>query len=110
MFTLMILRFHYCWTILVIYEQRFKNGNTTQRYSIMILAIMFKEAIKEEIIPEYMYPFNKLTLKKDASKRQFLKKEQFEAIIDYKLQEKFKSLYLSRYVYFFNIRRRIALQ
>lgn len=68
-----------------------KNGNTTQRYSIMILAIMFKEAIKEEIIPEYMYPFNKLTLKKDASKRQFLKKEQFEAIIDYKLQENSKA-------------------
>lgn len=68
-----------------------KNGNTTQRYSIMILAIMFKEAIKEEIIPEYMYPFNKLKLKKDASKRQFLKKEQFEAMNDYKLQEKSKA-------------------
>ncbi|WP_094162549.1 tyrosine-type recombinase/integrase, partial [Flavobacterium psychrophilum] len=68
-----------------------KNGNTTQRYSIMILAIMFKEAIKEEIIPEYMYPFNKLKLKKDASKRQFLKKEQFEAIIDFKLQENSKA-------------------
>ncbi|WP_187775434.1 phage integrase SAM-like domain-containing protein [Flavobacterium johnsoniae] len=31
------------------------NGLTTQRYSIMILAIMFKQAIKEDIIPEYMY-------------------------------------------------------
>ena len=41
-----------------------KNGATTQRYSVMILAIMFKEAIKEDIIPEYMYPFSKLTLKK----------------------------------------------
>ena len=68
-----------------------KNGNTTQRYSIMILAIMFKEAIKEEVIPDYMYPFNKLTLKKDASKRQFLKKEQFEAIIDFKLPENSKA-------------------
>jgi integrase/recombinase XerD len=68
-----------------------KNGNTTQRYSIMILAIMFKEAIKEEIIPEYMYPFNKLKLKKDPSKRQFLKKEQFEAIMNFKLQEKSKA-------------------
>ena len=67
------------------------NGNTTQRYSIMILAIMFKEAIKEEIIPEYMYPFNKLTLKKDASKRQFLKKEQFEAIGGFKLKENTKA-------------------
>ncbi len=68
-----------------------KNGNTTQRYSIMILAIMFKEAIKEEIIPDYMYPFNKLKLKKDASKRQFLKKEQFEAIGNIKLQENSKA-------------------
>ena len=67
------------------------NGNTTQRYSIMILAIMFKEAIKEEIIPEYMYPFNKLTLKKDASKRQFLKKEQFEAIGSFKIKENTKA-------------------
>ena len=58
-----------------------KNGNTTQRYSIMILAIMFKEAIKEDLIPEYMYPFSKLKLKK----------EQFEAIINYKLDEKSKS-------------------
>jgi hypothetical protein len=49
-----------------------KNGATTQRYSIMILAIMFKEAIKEDIIPEYMYPFNKLTLRKDTEKRVFL--------------------------------------
>ena len=48
-----------------------KNGNTTQRYSIMILAIMFKEAIKDDIIPEYMYPFSKLSLKKDPTKRMF---------------------------------------
>ncbi|ESU18446.1 integrase family protein [Flavobacterium cauense R2A-7] len=68
-----------------------KNGNTTQRYSIMILAIMFKEAIKEDLIPEYMYPFSKLKLKKDPSRRQFLKKEQFEAIINYKLDEKSKA-------------------
>ena len=68
-----------------------KNGNTTQRYSIMILAIMFKEAIKEDIIPEYMYPFSKLKLKKDPSKRQFLKKEQFEGIIDFKLKENSKA-------------------
>nr|WP_298658380.1 site-specific integrase [uncultured Flavobacterium sp.] len=64
-----------------------KNGATTQRYSIMILAIMFKEAIKEDIIPEYMYPFSKLTLKKDTGKRLFLKKEQIQAMIDFKAQE-----------------------
>ncbi len=77
-----------------------KNGNTTQRYSIMILAIMFKEAIKEDLIPEYMYPFSKLKLKKDPSRRQFLKKEQFEAIINYKLDEKSKaSIYRDMFIF-----------
>ncbi|WP_395047988.1 tyrosine-type recombinase/integrase [Flavobacterium sp.] len=60
-----------------------KNGATTQRYSIMILAIMFKQAIKEDIIPEYMYPISKLTLKKDTGKRLFLNKEQIDAMINY---------------------------
>jgi len=77
-----------------------KNGNTTQRYSIMILAIMFKEAIKEDLIPEYMYPFSKLKLKKDPSRRQFLKKEQFETIINYKLDEKSKaSVYRDMFIF-----------
>ena len=77
-----------------------KNGNTTQRYSIMILAIMFKEAIKEDLIPEYMYPFSKLKLKKDPSRRQFLKKEQFEAIINYKLDKKSKaSVYRDMFIF-----------
>lgn len=64
-----------------------KNGATTQRYSIMILAIMFKQAIKEDIIPEYMYPFSKLNLKKDTAERMFLKKDQIEALIEYKAEE-----------------------
>ena len=64
-----------------------KNGATTQRYSIMILAIMFKEAIKEDIIPEYMYPFNKLTLKKDTEKRVFLNKVQIEKLTNLEIKE-----------------------
>jgi len=64
-----------------------KNGATTQRYSIMILAIMFKEAIKEDIIPAYMYPFNKLTLRKDTEKRVFLNKEQIETLTNLDLKE-----------------------
>lgn len=63
------------------------NGQTTQRYSIMILAIMFKEAIKEDIIPEYMYPFSKLTLKKNTAPRIFLKKEQITAFAEYPVKE-----------------------
>lgn len=64
-----------------------KNGATTQRYSIMILAIMFKEAIKEDLIPEFMYPFNKLTLKKDSGKRVFLNKDQIEVLTKLELKE-----------------------
>ena len=60
---------------------KLNNGNTTQRYSIMILAIMFKEAIKDDIIPEYMYPFTKLSLKKDPTKRMFLSKDQLTSIL-----------------------------
>ena len=60
-----------------------KNGATTQRYSIMMLAIKFKEAIKEDIIPEYMYPFSKLTLKKDTGKRLFLNKDQIQSMIGF---------------------------
>lgn len=64
-----------------------KNGATTQRYSIMILAIMFKEAIKEDLIPEFLYPFNKLTLKKDSGKRVFLNKDQIEVLTNLELKE-----------------------
>lgn len=55
-----------------------KNGPTTQRYSVMILAIIFKEAIKEDVIPESLYPFNKLTLRKNTQKRHFLTKVQIQ--------------------------------
>lgn len=48
---------------------------------------MFKEAIKEDIIPEYMYPFNKLTLKKDTEKRVFLNKDQIEVLTNLELKE-----------------------
>lgn len=64
-----------------------KNGLTTQRYSIMILAIMFKEARKEDVIEENMYPFNKLTLKKDTGKRVFLNKDQIEILTNLELKE-----------------------
>jgi integrase/recombinase XerD len=43
---------NYCSTTL-------NNGNTSVHYSIMILAIMFKEAIREEIIPAKCVPFCK---------------------------------------------------
>jgi site-specific recombinase XerD len=64
-----------------------KNSNTTQRHSVMILAIMFKEAIKEDIIPEYMYPFSKLTLKKNQGSRTFLNKDQISQLIEFPVEE-----------------------
>lgn len=58
-----------------------KNGPTTQRYSVMILAIIFKEAIKEDIIPQSLYPFNKLIFRKNAQKRHFLTKDQIRDLM-----------------------------
>lgn len=57
-----------------------KNGPTTQHYSLMILAIMFKDAQREEIIPETLFPFNKVKVRKEKGKRLFLNKEQLEAL------------------------------
>ncbi|WP_394757888.1 tyrosine-type recombinase/integrase [Flavobacterium sp.] len=79
-----------------------KNGVSTQRYSIMILAIMFKEAIKEDIIPEYMYPFSKLTLTKSKSVRTFLKKDQIEELLNKNLKSG-TSLELARDMFVFSI-------
>ncbi|WP_394759633.1 tyrosine-type recombinase/integrase [Flavobacterium sp.] len=61
-----------------------KNSNTTQRQKIIILAIMFKEAIKEDIIPQYMYPFSKLKLTRNSGVRSFLNKEQIQELLDLK--------------------------
>ena len=79
-----------------------KNGATTQRYSVMILAIMFKEAIKEDMIPEYMYPFSKLTLKKDTAKRMFLKKDQIENLINLEIKKE-SSAELAKDMFLFSI-------
>ena len=79
-----------------------KNGQTTQRYSVMILAIMFKEAIKEDLIPEYMYPFSKLTLKKDTAKRMFLKKDQIENLINLEVKKE-SSAELAKDMFLFSI-------
>ena len=79
-----------------------KNSNTTQRHSIMILAIMFKEAIKEDIIPEYMYPFSKLTLKKNQGSRTFLNKDQISQLIDFTIEEGSK-MELARDLFLFSI-------
>jgi len=64
-----------------------KNGLTTQRLSIIVLGTIFNHAIKEDIIPETMFPFKKLTLKIENSKRLFLPKDKIEALTNLKLTE-----------------------
>jgi site-specific recombinase XerD len=53
----------------------------------MILAIIFKDAIKEDIIPQHLYPFDKLTLRKNAQRRYFLNKEQIYALTNLDLKQ-----------------------
>jgi site-specific recombinase XerD len=64
-----------------------KNGLTTQRLSIIVLGTIFNHAIKEDIIPETMFPFKKLTLKVENSKRLFLTKAKIEALTNLELPE-----------------------
>lgn len=59
-----------------------KNSDTTQRQKIIILAIMFKEAIKEDIIPPHLYPFSKIKLKRNNTSRSFLTKEQIQDLLN----------------------------
>jgi len=67
---------NYCSTTL-------KNGNTSVHYSIMILAIMFKEAIREEIIPASLFPFPSIKVKKDKGTRLYLNPVQLEQFKNY---------------------------
>ena len=62
------------------------NGNTTIHYSLVILAIMFKDAAREDIIPESLFPFSKVRIKKDKGKRLFLRKEQIEQLRTMKIE------------------------
>lgn len=64
-----------------------KNGLTTQRLSIIILGTIFNHAIKEDAIPETMFPFKKLTLKIDSSKRLFLNKDKITGLTELVLPE-----------------------
>lgn len=57
---------------------KLKNGNTTTRYSLMILAIFYKQAIAEDMVDANLYPFNKISIKKEPGKRSFLNKDQLE--------------------------------
>lgn len=59
-------------------QSKLKNTNTTAKYSLLILAIFFKEAIREDLVDSNIYPFDKIKIKKEPSKRMFLSKTQLE--------------------------------
>ena len=69
---------NYCSTTL-------KNSNTSVHYSLLILSIMFKEAIREEIIPANMYPFASVKVKKEKGTRLYLNQQQLEQFKAYKI-------------------------
>lgn len=66
-------------------SNRLKNGSTTMHFALNILAIMFKDAIREEIITLQTYPFASVKIKREKGKRQFLNKEQIEQLKNYKI-------------------------
>lgn len=63
-----------------------KNGATTVHYSLLILSIMFRDAQREDIISEGIYPFSKVKVKRDKGKRLFLNKEQIEKLKTLKIE------------------------
>jgi integrase/recombinase XerD len=62
-------------------SKNLSNNNTTIHYSLTILSIMFKDAQREDIIPSTLYPFDKFRVKKEKSKRNYLNKEQLDALV-----------------------------
>lgn len=67
-----------------------KNGATTIHYSLLILSVMFRDAQREDVIPENIYPFSKVRVKRDKGKRLFLNKEQLEKLRTLKIEYKGK--------------------
>lgn len=77
-----------------------KNNETSQKLSTIVLSVMFKHAQEEELIPETLYPFNKLKLKVAPSKRQFLSAEQFEELQHHETTQRGKAkLYRDLFVF-----------
>ncbi len=63
-----------------------KNGATTVHYSLLILSVMFRDAQREDIISEAIYPFSKVRVKRDKGKRLYLNKEQIEKLRTLKIE------------------------
>jgi site-specific recombinase XerD len=63
------------------------NNNTTINYSLNILSIIFRDAQKEDVIPNYLFPFDKIKIKKSTSTKKYLTEEQLKSFIDYKASD-----------------------
>ncbi|UPZ16406.1 tyrosine-type recombinase/integrase [Flavobacterium humidisoli] len=74
--------------------QSFLNGNNNSQSTIGIrirtLRAVFNKAIKREIIPATMYPFNKFKVSKikEGGKKEYLTEEELESLKNVKLLEK----------------------
>ena len=72
-------------------SKNLSNNNTTIHYSLTILSIMFKDAQREDIIPSTLYPFDKFRVKKEKSKRNYLSKEQLDALVSLEVPQSGKA-------------------
>jgi len=68
-----------------------KNANGTIRFALSILKVFYKEAIKEDFVNANHYPFNKVSVKKEPSKRSFLNKDQLEAFKNFEVSQESKA-------------------
>ena len=72
-------------------SKKLSNTNTTVKNSLLILAIFFKEAIREDIVYAHLYPFDKIKIKKEPGKRMFLSKIQLEQFTNFKVKTEGKA-------------------
>lgn len=72
-------------------NKKLSNTNTTVKYSLLILAIFYKEAIREDLVYSHLYPFDKIKIKKEASQRTFLSKDQLEKLTNFQVKTEGKA-------------------
>lgn len=68
-----------------------KNNSTTVRFNLAIMKVFYKEAMKEDLVNANLYPFDKISVKKEPSKRTYLTKEQLNELKKVQLNEESKA-------------------
>lgn len=69
-------------------KKTLKNGNTTTHMSLKILRIFYNDAMKEELIPYAVSPFEKVKIPKSNVERQYLNKQQLKDLENLDLSQK----------------------